>query len=244
MARRLVRSRDRADDIAQDVAADCLARLRSGTWDVEPERLDGYLATIVVRRRNAMRLSRRRTAARDWTYLREIAASTRSWMDPAVQWEERELAALYSATLESLPYRCRQAFMAVREHGQSYADAGRTLGVSEKMIAKFITQAQQVFRRVLRERGIRVPREKGRGKGRSAPTAFVSHATVSMASARGPRTDANEAAAIERAARLQAREVEFHAQLAAFRRASAFLGAELAAREAEEGGAVELQPIA
>ncbi len=163
MARRLVKSRDRADDIAQDAAAECLMRLRGGTWDVTPERLDAYVATIVWRRRTLMRSQRRQAAARDWTYLREISASTRAWMNPETQWQERELAALYNTTLESLPLRCRQAFIAVRERGQSYAEAARTLGVSEKMIAKFITQAQRVFRSVLRERGIRVPREKRSG---------------------------------------------------------------------------------
>ncbi|HEY2163930.1 MAG TPA: sigma factor-like helix-turn-helix DNA-binding protein [Gemmatimonadaceae bacterium] len=238
IARRLVKSRDRADDIAQDVAADCLARLRGGTWDVEPERLEAYLATIVVRRRNLMRLWRRQTAARDWTYLREIAASTRSWMDPEVQWRERELAALYDATLDSLAPRCRGAFIAVREQGQSYAEAARSQGVSVKMIAKYITEAQRVFRGVLRARGIRVPPEKGR----RAPTAFVSRITRSVPVE--VRTDANDGAAAERAARERAREAEHHAQLAAFRRAGAFLKAELAAREAEEGGPVELEPIA
>ena len=139
------------------------ARLRGGTWDVTPERLEAYVATIVWRRRSLMLSQRRKAAARDWTYLREIAASTRAWMDPETQWQERELTALYNTTLESLPPRCRQAFIAVREHDQSYAEAARTLGVSEKMIAKLITQAQRVFRVALRARGIRVPPEEEGG---------------------------------------------------------------------------------
>ena len=228
MARRLVKSRDPADDIAQDAAAECLMRLRGGTWDVTPERLDAYVATIVWRRRNLMRSQRRQAAARDWTYLREISASTRAWMNPETQWQERELAALYNSTLESLPHRCRQAFIAVREHGQSYAEAARTVGVSEKMIAKFITQAQRVFRSVLRERGIRVPREKRSGM--RAPTAFVSRAAVAPAAATGMQTDANEQAAADVAARQRVHEAEFHAQLAAFQRTTAFLKAELEAR--------------
>ena len=166
VARRMVRSRDRAKDIAQDVAAECLSRLRSGTWDVAPERLEAYVATMVRRRRNELRVHRRQAAARDWTYLSEIAADTRAWMNPEAQWEERELAALYGATLMKLRPRCRQAFVAVREHGQSYAEAARTLGTSEKMIGKFITEAQRVFRAELRARGIRVPREKRSVKGR------------------------------------------------------------------------------
>ncbi len=159
LARRLVKGKQRADDIAQDVALDFLLRLRSG-HEVKPEKLDSYVAAIVLRRRTDARLRRRRTAARDWVYLSEIAASRRAWMDPETQLQERELAELYERTLDSLPRRWREAFVAVREHDQSYAEAARTLGVSVKLIAKFITQAQGVFRGVLRERGIRVPREK------------------------------------------------------------------------------------
>jgi hypothetical protein len=210
---------------------------------VTPERLDAYVATIVWRRRNLMRSQRRQGAARDWTYLREISASTRAWMNPETQWQERELAALYNTTLASLPPRCRRAFVAVREHGQSYAEAARTLGASEKMIAKFITEAQRVFRAVLRERGIRVPPEKGRTRGKWAPTAFVSRTTPGTAAPTAPRTDTEERAVAERAGRERAREAAFRAQLAAFRRTSAFLKAELEARAAEEGP-VELEPIA
>jgi RNA polymerase sigma-70 factor (ECF subfamily) len=233
MARRLVKSTDRADDIAQDAAAECLTRLRGGTWDVTPERLDAYVATIVWRRRSLMRSQRRQAAARDWTYLSEISASTRAWMNPETQWQERELTALYDTTLQSLPPRCRQAFIAVREHGQSYAGAARTLGVSEKMIAKFITQAQRGFRVALRARGIWVPPEKR--KAMQAPTAFVSRTMPVTAAAAAPRTDTEERAVAEREARQRAREAEFEAHLAAFRRTSAFLKAELEAREAEGG---------
>ncbi len=232
VARRMVRSRDRAKDIAQDVAAECLSRLRSGTWDVAPERLEAYVATMVRRRRNELRVHRRQAAARDWTYLSEIAADTRAWMNPEAQWEERELAALYGATLMKLRPRCRQAFVAVREHGQSYAEAARTLGTSEKMIGKFITEAQRVFRAELRARGIRVPREKRsvKGRGRESPTAFVSRGPRRVAASVAPAVEAHDPGAAERAARERAREAEFRSQLAAFRRTSAFLKAELATR--------------
>jgi DNA-directed RNA polymerase specialized sigma24 family protein len=103
LAGRLVRGRARADDIAQEVVLDYLRRLRSGRA-VQPEREDAYIATIVLRRRSDMRLRRRRGAARDWSYLREITASRRAWMDPEVNMRERELEALYRRTLDSLPF--------------------------------------------------------------------------------------------------------------------------------------------
>ena len=161
LAKRLVKGRQRADDIAQDVALDFLRRIRAAAA-IRPERVDAYVATIVMRRRSDMRLRRRRAGARDWTFLGEISASRRAWMNPEVQWEARELEALYRRTLDSLPPRCRQAFVAVREDSQTYAEAARTLGCSVKMIAKHVTRAQRVFRAVLRERGIAVPREKRR----------------------------------------------------------------------------------
>jgi RNA polymerase sigma factor (sigma-70 family) len=242
MARRRVKSRERAEDIAQDVAMECLLRVRSGTWDVAPERLDAYLARSISRRRIYIRKKRRRDAARDWTYLSEISASRRAWMNPEVQWRERELAALYETTLQSLPYRCRQAFIAVREHGQSYADAARSQGVSVKMIAKFITEAQRVFRRVLRQHGIRVPPEKRIG--RRARTIFVARPGVGETASTARRATTTDRAVAERLERQRAREAEFREQLAGLRRASAFLSAELAAREAEERKPVELEPVA
>jgi RNA polymerase sigma-70 factor (ECF subfamily) len=229
LAGRLVRGRARADDIAQEVVLDYLRRLRSGRG-VQPERLDAYVATIVLRRRSDMRLRRRRGAARDWTYLCEITASRRAWMDPEVNMRERELEALYRRTLDSLPLRCRQAFLAVREQELSYAEAARSLGVSVKMIAKYITQAQRVFRGALRKQGIRVPREKGG----ETPVAFVPRVTESVPA----NVRAGAVAQDERAVQLAKKEREnraaFEAQLGAFRRTAAVFQRELASRQRVE----------
>src|SRR5215831_7245174 len=97
LAKRLVKGRQRADDIAQDVALDFLRRIRAGVA-IRPERVDAYVATIVMRRRSDTRLRRRRAKVRDWTFLSEISASRRAWMNPEVQWEARELETLYRRT--------------------------------------------------------------------------------------------------------------------------------------------------
>ena len=55
IAGRVVRSRDRADDIAQDVVLDCLASLRDGTWQVTARTLEAYVACLVMRRRVDLR---------------------------------------------------------------------------------------------------------------------------------------------------------------------------------------------
>jgi RNA polymerase sigma-19 factor, ECF subfamily len=226
LAGRLVRGRARADDIAQEVALDYLVRLRSGKA-VQPEREDAYIATIALRRRSDMRLRRRRRAARDWTYLREITASRRAWMNPEVNMRQRELEALYRRTLDSLPLRCRQAFIAVREQEQSYADAAQSLGVSVKMIAKYITQAQRVFRAALREQGIRVPREKSR----KAPVAFASVRVVDGRT--GGQVDGHDEKTARLATKRRERQAAFEAQLGALRRTAAVFQRELASREPE-----------
>jgi RNA polymerase sigma factor (sigma-70 family) len=230
LAGRLVKGKARADDIAQEVALDYLMRLRSGRA-VQPEREDAYIATIVLRRRTDMRLRRRRGAARDWTYLSEISASRRAWMNPEIQLRQRELDALYRRTLDSLPRRCREAFVAVREQGQSYDQASRSLGVSVKMIAKFITQAQRVFRGELRTAGIRVPRQKREPTWKPLP--FVGRDPA------GDPADAHfgastpEQTAVQLAKQHREREAAFEAQLGAFRRTAAVFQRELASREPE-----------
>ena len=72
----------------------------------------------------------------------------------------------------------------------------------------------------------------------TAPTAFVSRPTVDADAAWARHMDAKDRADGERAAHDRAREAQFEAHLAAFRRTSAFLKAELEAREAEEGSPV------
>jgi RNA polymerase sigma factor (sigma-70 family) len=122
-------------------------------------KLRAYVASAVRRHLAEMRRLDRRRARRDAEYLRERLASVHTWMDPEAQWMERECQALYDKTLASLPPRCRAAFVAVREEERSYAEAAKELGISVKMVAKRITQAQRVFRLALLEYGIVPPRE-------------------------------------------------------------------------------------
>lgn len=153
-------SHDRADDVTQDVLLDCLERMRDGTWNVAPEHLEAHLVCVVLRRRSDTRKRRGRTASRDAHFLKDISASTHTWMHQEAKLEQRELTALYEEVLSALGPMCRRAFVLVREAGLSYAEAAEELGVSEKSVAAQITRAQRVFRDVLRERAIVVPMER------------------------------------------------------------------------------------
>jgi RNA polymerase sigma factor (sigma-70 family) len=226
IAGRIVRSRDRADDIAQDVVLDCLASLRDGTWHVTARTLEAHVACLVMRRRVDMRLRRRRAATRDWRHLRELEATTYTWMEPDHEVEAEELAAIYKATLERLPLLTRRAFQMVREAGDSYTATAKALGTTPKAVAMHITKAHRVFRDELSERGYRVP------QGRSSRPAAASVApteTPSLSAAAEPLI-AVAAESIVKPGRTPAER----AFLDSLRRAIAIMRAELERRDVEE----------
>ncbi len=140
------------------------------------EGLNGLVATMIRRRNAELYRLWKRAAERDAEYLRERMESVHTWMDPEAQWIERECDALYAKTLASLPPQCRAAFVAVREDELSYAEAGKKLGISGKMVGKYISHAQSVFRLALREYGITPPPEKRAKKNRIAFTSAESQA--------------------------------------------------------------------
>jgi hypothetical protein len=238
-ARELFKSKTRADNTAQNAAMHVLLRLRAGKWRwwyVEPVIVDHFATQFVLCRKENLQSEEWRESKIFWGYFDDFTNTTRSWMDPELAFEERELAALYRRTRDSLPTRCREAFILVREEELSYAEAAQRLGTSVKMIAKSITQAQRVFRTALRKQGIEVPSEKGH----EAPSPFISRAADEE---RGRRlrvmTDADARAAADRAASEREGETVFRAQLAALNRTTAFFRVAARAAEEKEAGVLE-----
>jgi len=216
-------SSDRADDVTQDVLVDCLESMRAGTWQVAPDALEAYLVCMVLRRRADERRRERRATRRGERFMREITASTHTWMHQEAKLEERELTVLYEGTLAALGPMCRRAFVLVRETGLSYAEAAEELGVSKKAVAAQITRALRVFRDVLEERGIVVPEEKpSKGGGRAG-------SGEEEGPANGEAVAASEGPTARKAP--TARE---QAMADGLRRAANYFRAELDRREAEE----------
>ncbi len=71
---------------------------------------------------------------------------------------ERHVAAEQSverlhAAIESLPPKCRQAFLLSRAHGMTYPEIARHCGISVKMVEKHISHALAVCARQVGDRG-------------------------------------------------------------------------------------------
>lgn len=131
------RTRDR--ECAAELAQDTFLRLLSKPADLSQLRQQrAYLSTIA----HALMVSHWRRADLERSYLQALAAQ-----EPTAQPSpEQRLAALQllhavAEKLEGLAPRPRQAFLLARLSGLGYAEIGCRLGVSERMVKKYMAQA-------------------------------------------------------------------------------------------------------
>jgi RNA polymerase sigma-70 factor, ECF subfamily len=64
--------------------------------------------------------------------------------------ERKELAAAVAAAVAALPRRCREAFVLVRQHGFTYAEAADLMGITAKTVDVQIGRAVHALRNALR----------------------------------------------------------------------------------------------
>ena len=165
---------DPAEDIAQDVALQCLMKIRAGQWRVEAAHLQDFVRRVV--RRKAVDLLRRSQAReqRHAEYALEAPAS-QTWMSPELAYEERELAEFHEQALGRLPESCRRTYLMVRDEEETYRSAASRLGVQPTTVSAHIVAAQQRFRRELAARGINAAAGRARrarrpqGRSRTEP---------------------------------------------------------------------------
>jgi RNA polymerase sigma factor (sigma-70 family) len=145
------------EDVAQDATLECLIRMRAGEWDVAPEAVVSYVFRAVERK--AIDYARRRKGRRirEEVHGREMEDGVHAWMRPDISGADRELHALYTRTLESLPPACQRTYVMVREQGMSYEDAAHALGISRSAVSANIVRAQRAFRRELLARDVVPP---------------------------------------------------------------------------------------
>ncbi len=68
---------------------------------------------------------------------------------PLVDLEQEELFALYQRTLDTLPDRCREVFILIKEEGRSYAEVAELLSISPKTVDAQLQKALHVLRTAL-----------------------------------------------------------------------------------------------
>jgi len=142
-ARSLLRDRDSADDLVQDVCVRVLAK---------PRRLQGddELAYLVRTLRNTFLTSRRAASRRpraDVDLEQVAAADPRADRRPERSAETREVFGAIAA----LPTDFRLALVAVDIAGLSYAEAADVLATREATIATRLFRAREQVARALRE---------------------------------------------------------------------------------------------
>lgn len=169
---------DPAEDIAQDVALQCLMKIRAGKWRVEAAALRDFVRRVV--RRKAVDLLRRSQAReqRHAEYALEAHAA-QTWMSPELAYEERELAEFREQALGRLPALCRRTYLLVREEEETYRNAALRLGVRPTTVSAHIVTAQQRLRNELAERGIsEAPRRSRRARRRRRSSPNTARKTV------------------------------------------------------------------
>jgi RNA polymerase sigma-70 factor (ECF subfamily) len=136
--------------------------MRTGEWDVVSNAVDSYVFRAVELKSFDLIRRRKRRRAREREHGRELNEGTHAWVRPDTAGDDRELHALYTRTLESLPPACQRTYVMVREQGMSYEDVAQALGVSRSAVSANIVRAQRAFRRELLARDI-VPPPSAKG---------------------------------------------------------------------------------
>ncbi len=161
-------TRDAAADLAQDIVLEHLVKLRAGARFNGIASMEAYTRNVVRRRAINAAQREKRSARRSAEHTRELLDSPRAWMSPDLALEERELHALHTQALASLPNGCRRVFTMVREAKTSYQVIATRAGVSRSMVNRYVVKAQHHFRRELEEYGIVTPAPRSRPRAAKA----------------------------------------------------------------------------
>jgi RNA polymerase sigma-70 factor (ECF subfamily) len=151
----LVRDRDRAEELAQDVFLRVYRARKSYSPDA---RFSTWLFTIAHNvGRNALRSLARRhevhvTAAQDGRATGQSLddlATAPSGLMPARQLDKAELAEVVRAAVNVLNERQRMAILLAKFEHMSYADIATTMGLSIKAVKSLLSRARENLRVIL-----------------------------------------------------------------------------------------------
>ena len=137
-----------------------LARGTARTQHPSATRLEQDVDTMVQSHAMHVEIDRADTRAAEAQYANERADCRFTWMEPEIEFEEKELEALREKTLASLEPVCRKAFMLVREEGVSAREVANVMGISPVMVGLLVAIAQGRFRDALHDAGYYPPPQR------------------------------------------------------------------------------------
>lgn len=132
--RRYTRCPDRADDLAQDTF--CKLIESPAVAPVRDSR--SYLATVA--RHLLVDDIRHREVERAYLALHAVRTGEVDHLTPDRFAEAAQLLGAILRLIETLPEKARRAFLMVRFDGVRYAIAAEQLGVSERMVKRYVAQ--------------------------------------------------------------------------------------------------------
>jgi RNA polymerase sigma factor (sigma-70 family) len=144
------------DDLAQQVAFECLVKMRDGSW-VAPEQMPRLVRSMTKHRAMDWIKHRLREESRDTLYCQRTSARYPEWMSASRAADEAELKEFHAKVMAKLPGLCRKAFIMVREERATYEAVAERLGISTSAVHRSVVQAQKAFREALPELGITPP---------------------------------------------------------------------------------------
>jgi len=149
-AHRAIQAKTGCAEAAADIMQEAFLRLLRAPPDPDAIREPGdYLQVIAYRLFvDRLRGERRRRRRERHQPISELIAATGPGPQRIV--EERELLRLVLRRLGSLSPRCREAFLATRIDGLSYAATAARLGIAESTVEKHIIKALVALRDCLR----------------------------------------------------------------------------------------------
>jgi RNA polymerase sigma factor (sigma-70 family) len=154
-ARETVRKQD-VDDVAHEIAENCLIKLRAQCWYHDPSDLELFVRVLVWNHRIDRRRRRRVRARFDAEFLENRTHTPPAWVSTEGAGDEAAILALQDEILPRLPYECRIAYYMARREGLTYKQIAREFGVSPETIHNHIRHAHRVFRKELVRRGMDV----------------------------------------------------------------------------------------
>lgn len=142
---RMVRSRDTAADLVHEAYARVLALQRGGEGVAQPR------ALLYRTARNLLIDQHRRHVARGTLHADDslpdvVDLPAPAACEPEAAFTSAQGVASMIATIESLPLRCREAFILHKFDGLSQAEVAVQMGISRKMVEQHIQRAMVACR--------------------------------------------------------------------------------------------------